>query len=208
MITWAAALPATVALEPASKRMIQAAEKNGFQPTFVFPPLRHQRRVWKKLVKKFAGTIATQLPDEQQYDAPPMVRDQEAWPKHEVNHRPDTAYLLMMRPGPAPEDSFHQTAAACEKRFGEFGANGLTAFEYLVLQRFFAIEHGNHSFDDYYGHDDQPPGWQWLIDSRIGKKVAFAYWNPKKQHVTLSACSAAQKNAKKCAYPAVIVPFV
>lgn len=208
MITWAAALPATVALEPASKRAIASAQENGFQCTFVFPPVRHQRRVWKKLVKKFAGTIAVTLPSDQQYDASPMVRDEEAWPKHDVKNRPDTAYLLMMRPGAAPEDSFHQTASACEKRFCELGATGLTAFEYLVLQRFFAVEHGDHRFDDYYGHEEHPPGWQWLVDSRVGKKVAFAYWNPKKRHVTLSACSGGQKNPKKCAYPAVIVPFV
>jgi hypothetical protein len=200
-------LPKKLSMTPAAEQSLSGAIDQGFGPVFVFPPLHVQSAAFEAMMDRLGGQPSASLEGDQQYGGPPWCYKIEALVASETADRPKGSYLLLMRGGLMPEESCNLTLSKIVRLFSDQGAVGLSMYEYLVIQRLMAERHGDHRFDDYYGHEDHPPGWQWLPATRCEGKSVMAYWNTKPQRVHLGHCGPGQKNPKKGAYPAVVVPI-
>jgi hypothetical protein len=201
----AQALPAKANVSPEAQARLAAAQKEGLNAAWVFPPLPTQREQTTQLVRACAASPASQLAAAHQY-AEPWVQDMAVLREAEVHHRPTSAYALLYSSGKYPDSTRNLTAKQLGVLFQEKGWTGLTAHEYLVLQRVASEQHGDHRFDDYVP-DLARSQWQWLLDNRVPKGCIMGYWNPTARRVEIGWCKPDNKNPRRGAHPTIVIPL-
>lgn len=201
----AQALPKTTFVSPEAQAHIAAAQKDGLDAAWVFPPLHVQREQTAHLVHACATQPAQQLAAAQQYTAP-WVQDVAVLQNADVHHRPEGAYALLFGSGKYPDSTRNLTAKQLAALFKEKGWTGLTAHEYLVLQRTSSELNGDHRFDDYVP-DLARSQWQWLLDNSVPKGCIMGYWNPTARRVEIGWCKPDNKNPRRGAHPTIVVPL-
>jgi len=176
-----------------------AAGGDGFVPVVVMPPVALQRAQTALLLE--AMTAPTEeLPAEEHYGGY-WVPSVEMVADCEILDRPEGPYALCLRDGPFPESTLGLTCTKLVKEMEAHGWTGLTVHEFLVVQRFLALRHGDHRWSSYYEHKGRPPGIQWLPNARSGKKVFQGYWVAKSGQVQIGACATGSKKPTRGAHP-------
>lgn len=121
----------------------------------------------------------------------------------EVTGRPDGSYLIILDDEIA-HWSRGLTAPALSRALREHDRTGLSALEYLILQRRSFEIFGDHRFADYTA---TLSGWTWLPASTSGPLHAMAYYYDKTDRVEISACKSGSKNPRKGAYTVQVIPL-
>lgn len=182
-----------------------APREDGFEPVAVLPPLELQRAETAQLLDAMTAPHPD-LPPEQHY-AGYWVQDVAALANSDIIGRPEGPYALWLKRGPFPEQTMGLTCTKLVKNLTAAGSSGLTAHEFLVVQRLKTLADGDHRWSAYYPADDHPPGHQWLPNSRLGKKVFQGYWVARSGQVQLAACATGSKKPSRGAHPCLVTPL-
>lgn len=185
-------VPAVIegSLDEAGQASLERAVAEGFDLAFAFPSPEQQ-------ISGFATALAALAPDSELH-----VDLGEA----AIVGHPSGSYLLLIRSDASEDDDLRGlTAPALRKQLASAQDTTLTAHEYVVLQRCFYEQHGDHRFDDYQG---DPPGWMWLADTEVGDRTAMADWYAPNGRVDVTACKTGSKNPRKGARRTRIIPLV
>ena len=185
----AGAIPSAADFPPAANAAIEEAHAIGLDDVFVFPPVALQRDSIEHLVHRLAAASSDRLQAEQQYGQPWLYQP-EALKNFTVHGRPAGAYALCFYSGAFPRATGGKDAGELRDWLAQRRCASLTVYEYLVLQRIRAEQHGDHRFD--LNTKDQPAQWHWLLDMSLGEgkdmKFPMAAWNPKMRRIELGWC--------------------
>jgi hypothetical protein len=125
-----------------------------------------------------------------------------------VHGRPTDAYALCFYSGPFPSATSGKDAGELRGWLDQRRCASLTVYEYLVLQRLRAEQHGDHRFD--LNSKDAACQWHWLLDMSdgVGKDAKFpmAGWNPKMRRIELGLCGPRDLSPGKGAHATRVVP--
>src|SRR3989338_7756780 len=88
--------------------------------------------------------------------------------------------------------------------FAQNNWNGLTLDDHLILQRMFAKLFKDHRFDGYSKTSEQSQC-GFLLDARVPRGVAVAYWNPESRRVSGGWRGTGSSDPLLGARPAVVV---
>lgn len=203
----AGGIPSAGEFPPEAGAAIAEAHSIGLDDVFVFPPVSLQRNSLDHLVHRLATTTSDRLSGEQQYGQPWLYQP-EALKSFEVRGRPGGAYAMCLCSGPFPVATGGRDADELREWFDQRGCASLTVYEYLVLQRLKAEQHGDHRFD----LNSKEPGaqWHWLLDMSQGEGKDARYpmggWNPKMRRIELGYCGPRDADPRKGAHATRIVP--
>lgn len=185
----ASAIPSAGDFPPEAGAAIEEAHTIGLDDVFVFPPVSMQKNSLDHLVHRLAATSSDRLPSEHQYGQPWLYKS-ETLKSFAVHGRPAGAYALCYYSGPFPGATGGLDATELREWLGQRQSTSLTAYEYLVLQRLRAEQHGDHRFDQ--NTKDPSCQWHWLLDMSEGEgndaKFPMAGWNPKMRRIELGLC--------------------
>ena len=67
----------------------------------------------------------------------------------------------------------------------------------MVWQRLFAEERQDHRFDQQEIAHGHPPGWQWLLDTRVERGAVHASWNEDKRRVEVGLINPGNFSSKR-----------
>lgn len=166
----------------------------GLDVALAFPPVSVQRAAFAAAVEALAVAPGADLEADQQYGPPQL--DVATLQFAEVLHRPKGAYLLVLSSGPVPPSTRGASAERLRARFDLGRLGGLTPFEYLVVQRYFAERFGDHRFDGSHA--------LWLLDAKVGGRVPVARWSPAARRVELSLSEAGSSAPDRGAVPTLV----
>ena len=175
------------------------ADDAGFAPVAILPPLSVQRAATQQLLEAMSAPTDA-LPEAGAYGGY-WAASVEVVADCEILDRPEGAYAVWMRDAGFPPETLGLTCSKLVKDMAANGLIGLTVHEFLVLQRLKAFQHGDHRWSCYHGHEDHPPGIQWLPNARSGKKVFQGYWVAKSGQVQIGACATGSKKPTRGAHP-------
>ncbi len=204
---WAEALPATAALPEFDSTALEQATKLGFSVAFAFPPLPLQMATFDRLVEETARKPAA-VPDNQQYREPFLADDWSRTPNGKVLQRTDDlggrewgAYLFLFSPNPI-QKCWGLTGKQIRAQFEAKDWHGLTVPEYLVLQRCFCEQYGDHRFFEK-PEDESGTHALWLIDSMDDKNCTVALGN--NRGINIQAASINNRDRKRAALAGMVI---
>jgi hypothetical protein len=208
---WAEQLGAAGTMSEADAAKVIWAEKNGWTEVVAFPPFATQMADFERLLHETARKPAPHLSDDQQYHTEPFLADD--WTKtangrvlqrrERLGQRESGPYLLLFGLDP-PVSAWGRNGKQLAALLESKGLEGLTAPEYLVMQRLLGERDGHHLF--YRGDKAQRRGhWLWLVDSADDARMTVATWV--QGGVNLQACPLTHRDAKRATIAALIVPL-
>ena len=203
---WAEALPTTPKYDSTA---LAQATKLSCTAAFTFPPFELQMATFDRLVDETARKPAA-IPDNQQYREPFLSDEWSKTPNGKVLQRTGDLggrewgpYLFLFSPNPI-QKCWGLTGKQIREHFEAKGWHGLTAPEYLVLQRFFCEQYGDHRFFEK-PEDDSGAHALWLIDSMDDKNCSVALGS--KRGINLQATGLGNRDRKRATIGAMIVPL-
>jgi hypothetical protein len=203
----AGAIPSAGEFGPAANPAIEEAHSIGLDDVFVFPPVALQRDSLDHLVHRMATTNSDRLSGDQQYGQPWLYQP-ETLKSFEVHGRPGGAYALCFYSGPFPASTGGKNAGELRDWLDRRQCASLTVYEYLVLQRLRAEQHGDHRFD--LNSKDAGAQWHWLLDMKLGDgndaKYPMAGWNSKMRRIELGWCGPRDPSAGKGTPATRVIP--
>ncbi len=184
-----------------SSSLVEFGIRSGFYCAFAFPGWQALQTHFERLVEQTARVGSDRLADNQQYRPPVLTNVVQR--ENGLAGRENGPYLLLFSPAPQ-ENCWGKTAGQIEEQFQARGWQGLTVPEYLVLQRVFAEQYGDHRFheeplDASGGH------WLWLIDSMNENECSAAM--SRGGVVNVQAVSRGNRDSRRAALAAVVVPL-
>lgn len=209
LIAWARAVPRFPQPVGDVESLLQHAQQYNFTSGFAFPPFEIQQRMFDQLVDACARQPSPLLPDNQQY-RPPFLADN--WTRvangrvlqrdHDLGERIQGPYVMLLPESPL-SNCWGKTGKQIAEQFNARGWHGLTVFEYLVLQRYFAEKFGDHRF---FAQPEEPNGhWLWLIDSMNDTDCSVALGNSR--GINIQATAIGNRESKRAGIAGVIVPL-
>ncbi len=204
---WRAALPKTAQLDREPEVLADAA-RQGCTLGFAFPPFELQMASLAQLIEEMAHKRSPALPDNQQFTAAPVFSD--AWSKDpngkilqrmdDLGGRTDGPYFMLFSPKPVT-NAWGRTGKQIIELFQAKGWQGFTVPEYLVLQRHFSEQFGDHRF--YEDNEDTRVHWLWLLDSATDTACTVALG--RSQGLNLQGCPLGNRDARRAALAGIIV---
>jgi len=201
LLDWARAIPKAAVASLSHDSAAAQAEKAGFTRAFAFPPFAVQIEHLDRLIEATARRPSSQLSDSEQYSGEVSLSD--AWsrtPNGKVLQREDDLgprtlgpYLLLFAPDPFAA-AWGRTGTQIQELFHAKGWQGLTVPEYLVLQRYFAEQFGDHRFFARQENDRSAHA-LWLIDSIKGTECSVVAAGPR--GIDIRACSANNRDSRR-----------
>lgn len=203
----AGAIPSAADFPPEANAAIEDAHAVGLDDVFVFPPLALQRDSLAHLVHRLATASSDRVQGDQQFGQP-WIYQPDALKTFAVHGRPEGAYALCFYSGSFPAQTGGKDAGELRDWLDQRRCATLTVYEYLVLQRIRAEQHGDHRFD--LNAKDHASQWHWLLDMSLGEgkdaKYPMAGWNPKMRRIELGWCGPRDASPGKGAHPTRVVP--
>jgi hypothetical protein len=209
LLDWARAIPKAADAALSHDSAVAPAEKAGFTRAFAFPPFVMQMEQFGRLIEATARRPTAQLSDNEQYSGQVSLSD--AWsktPNGKVLQRDDdlgprTAgpYLLLFSPNPYAT-AWGRTGMQIQELFHAKGWHGLTVPEYLVLQRQYAEQFGDHRFFAHQENDGSAYA-LWLIDSMKDGECSVVAAGPR--GIDIRACSANNRDARRATVAGMVL---
>lgn len=203
----ASAIPSASEFPPEASAAIEQAHSIGLDDVFVFPPVALQRESLDHLVHRLATANSDRLAGDQQYGQPWLYQPQ-ALTSFEIHGRPAGAYALCFYSGAFPAATSGKDASELRDWLDQRHCASLTVYEYLVLQRLRAEQHGDHRFD--LNSKDAGAQWHWLLDMSQGEgkdaKYPMAGWNAKMRRIELGWCGPRDPSPGKGTHATRMVP--
>jgi hypothetical protein len=206
---WAAAIPRQPFPARDVETLLEQAARSEFTEAFAFPPFAVQMATFDRLIDGCARQPATLLPDSQQYREPFLADN---WSREangkvlqrtaDLGERDAGPYVFLFTPSPLA-NCWGKTGKQIAEQFRARGWHGLTAPEYLVLQRRFAEQYRDHRF--FVNGEDPTAHWLWLIDSMNDTDCSVAYGSSR--GVNIQAAAVNNRESKRAAIAGVIVPL-
>lgn len=203
----AKAIPTKPKLAKGAEEALAKAGRIGMEPTLILPPVRLQQEHLAIIARGMAASPCDAVPAELQY-AEPYITEMESLKATAARLRPEGAYLLCMAFGAFEPETTNLSVKQLDKLFDADGVTGLTAAEFLLVQRLRVVENGDHRFADHAPLDDEPAGCQWLLDTRTKECAATAFWNSGKRRIEMSWAKFDAKHARRGAHRTMIIECV
>jgi hypothetical protein len=206
---WARAVPRSPTPAGDVEPLLEHALAHGFTTGFAFPPFDVQRRSFEKLVDACARQPSALLQDNQQYRPPFLSDNWSREPNGRVLQRDtdfgerNASYVFLFTTRPLA-NCWGKTGKQIAEQFHAKGWHGLTVYEYLVLQRVFAENNGDHRF--FSEPEDPSSHWLWLIDSMNDTDCSVALGNAR--GINIQATGNGNRDSKRAAIAGVIVPLI
>lgn len=209
LLDWARAVPRCPMPAGDVEPTLAQAQRAGFDEAFAFPPHDLQMATLDRLVDACARRPSARLPDNVQYRDPFLADDWTSTPNGRVLQRADDLgvrrdgpYVLLLSTRPLA-NCWGKTGKQIGEQFDAKSWRGLTAPEYLVLQRVFAERYGDHRF--LSAPEDPEAHWLWLIDTMTETSCTVAYGSAR--GINLQATNVNNRESKRAALAGVLVPL-
>jgi hypothetical protein len=188
----------------------QPIDEPEFERAFAFPAFDVQTATLDRLIEATARQPAPAVPDNQQYREPFLADTWSKTPNGKIlqgtdnlGPRPYGPYVLVFSATPC-KNAWGRTGKQIAELFQAKGWQGLTVPEYLVVQRFYCEQFGDHRFFDE-PLDDSLSHWLWLVDSMTDSEMSVAYGSSR--GVNLQACKLGNRDSRRAAIAAAVVPL-
>ncbi len=205
------ALPNAIALNDKQLERYKLGRRQGFDRLWVMPPVAAQVAHWEQSIMHLGTLMIMNVEPDEQYLDDPSLGEEQLLRRAPLRNRPEkSSYLLMYRSGPIEASTRFRNPPDLIADFDQHGWNGLTPFEYALVQRLQCEEVGDHRWDSLYKVNGKPANVHFLLDLTIGEgkqmRVAIGYYRGKLEMGFVNAMPA-RPSPDYGATPTIVVPL-